>query len=118
VELSSIKGLGPAKQDALRQAGYGSVEDLAAIDLRKNVEVQGVSPDNLKVLKQRARRLLAAEGKPVPKAPYSRHGKARSSAESGKPAKAAEPAAPVVKLREKPKGAKPGFLRRLLTRRQ
>ena len=119
MELSSIKGLGPTKQDALRQAGIGSVEDLAGLDLRRNVEVQGVTQDGLKALKQRARRALAAEGVEVPKAPYRRNSKAGKAPLPkarkdvvtdfrAKPAESTQPA----------ETEKRGFLRRLLTRRQ
>jgi predicted RecB family nuclease len=122
VDLSDIKGLGPAKQDALRAAGIGSVEDLAGLDLRRNVEVQGVTQDALKGLKQRARKALAADGKPVPKAPYRKNGKAGKAPAPvsrarkdvvtdfrAKPHASAEPV-------ESAKPEKRGFLRRLLTR--
>jgi hypothetical protein len=117
MDLSDIKGLGPAKQDALRNAGIVRVEDLAAIDLRKNVDVQGISQEALKGLKQRARKLLAAEGEPVPKTVYRGNGKGRASAKRAESSKPAAPAEPVVGFREKPVPERPGFLRRLLTRR-
>lgn len=113
VDLSDIKGLGPAIQEALRAAGIGSVEDLAGLDLRRSIEAQGVTREALKGLKQRARSVLAAEGKPVPKAPYRREGKAPVS-QVRKDV--------VTDFRAKPetpaRAEKPGFLRRLLTRRQ
>lgn len=106
MELTDIKGLGPTKIGSLRAAGIGSVEELAGLDLRRNVEVSGITPDGLKALKARARKALQAEGRPVPKAPYHRSGKAPTK-------RAAGPKKPVTEVREKP-----GFLRRLLSRQK
>jgi predicted RecB family nuclease len=113
MELSTIKGLGPAKQEALRQAGIGSVEDLASLDLRRNVEVKGVTQDALKGLKQGARRALAAEGKPVPKAQYRRDGKTTPTKTATRKTPKPVPEQDIVVAF----GEKRGFLRRILSRR-
>lgn len=105
MEFSSIKGLGPAKQEALREAGITNVEALAGLDLRRNVAVEGITQEGLKGLKGRARQALQAEGRPIPKAPY-RRGNAKPSARAAKQ----EP--PMVTMSEK----RPGFLRRLWAR--
>lgn len=59
MELSHVKGLGPAKQESLKAAGIKTVEALAEVDLRKDPEVPGVSKEALKTYKQRARQTLA-----------------------------------------------------------
>lgn len=61
VELTQIKGLGPAKVEALKAAGITTVEKLANLDLRKNVEVDGVSKESLKDYKQRAKQSLRTQ---------------------------------------------------------
>lgn len=70
VELSRVKGLGPAKVEALQAAGITSAEELASVDLRKRPDIEGVKPDTLKAYKQRARQLLQSEGVSFEKAPY------------------------------------------------
>lgn len=79
VELDGVKGLGAAKIEALQAAGISSMEDLAGLDLRRQIDVRGVSHEALKLYKQRARAALRQAGESVPKAPYRRRNK------SGKP---------------------------------
>lgn len=104
MELSRVKGLGPTKAEALQAAGITSVEDLAGIDLRKGLTVEGVSHDALKSYKQQARQLLRSEGVAFEKAPYG-DGKPRRQGTKAKP-KAAKEAA-----------AKRGWFRRILRRK-
>lgn len=119
MEWAQIKGLGRTKIEALQAAGITSAEDLAGIDLRRGVQVAGVSRDALKRYKERARQALRSAGQEVPKAPYRRNGKAPArSAKATKPAQqakmapAAKPTEPVVQADKKR-----GFLGRLMSRR-
>lgn len=106
MELGEVKGLGPAKIQALQAAGITSAEDLAGIDMRRKVDIDGVSQDALKRYKQHARQALRKAGREVPKARYR-------SKSSGKTAATQEPAIS-TKPSKKPEKPKRGFLRRLL----
>lgn len=75
MELTEIPGIGPTKAKRLQEAGIATVQDLAAIDLRKPLDVN-IGNDVLKRAKQEARKALRSEGKSFDKAPY------RSQAES------------------------------------
>jgi hypothetical protein len=118
VELSRVKGLGPAKVEALQAAGITSAEELASVDLRRGVDAEGITPAALKAYKQRARQVLHSEGVPFEKAPYGT--KAGAPARVGNPdtkktapARTAKPAA----KRNAPAPSAPpkrGWLRRLV----
>lgn len=54
MELKHIKGIGPAKQQKLKDAGISSVEELAKADIAKLVEATGMSEAALKEYKGKA----------------------------------------------------------------
>ena len=54
MELSAIKGIGPAKQAKLNAAGIDTVHDLARCDVAKLAEQTGLSVDTVRELQGRA----------------------------------------------------------------
>ncbi len=70
-ELVAIKGVGPGKAQKLEAAGYTTVQSVAQLDLRKRIEIDGVSQDFLKTAKANARALLKQRGIPVEKSAYT-----------------------------------------------
>jgi predicted RecB family nuclease len=57
-DLSLVEGLGPSARRKLEDAGIGTIEALANLDLRKT-DVDGLSTQHLQRLKRAARYLLA-----------------------------------------------------------
>lgn len=118
MELSRVKGLGPAKVEVLQAAGITSAEDLASVDLRKRPDIEGVSADALKAYKQRARQLLQSEGVSFAKAPYDKD-KAPAAKKQKSPT---TKKSPVAKAQKKPSTptrqapAKRGLFARLFRR--
>lgn len=94
MELNQVKGLGAATVEKLKAAGIKDSRALAGLDLRKHVEVPGVSREALQSYKARARKELEAAGMAVPKAPYRKAAKpARAPKKTIKRAAAAKKAA-------------------------
>ncbi len=54
MELKHIKGIGPSKQQKLKEAGVESVEDLAKADIAKVAKATGLSEASLKEFKGKA----------------------------------------------------------------
>lgn len=115
MELEVVKGIGPKKVDALKDAGIADAETLAQIDLRKPHEIKGVGQDALKRYKQAARRALDAAGVPYDKASYRSGSPARAGKRARKPTAAgAETPTPATGADGGSKKAKKGLLRRIL----
>lgn len=90
MELSAVKGLGPTKIEKLKAVGIADGEALAEVDLRTLPEIPGVSRENLKALKKRARQACDKAGVAYAKAPYDAKTVAKGP---GKPAKEGKPEA-------------------------
>lgn len=59
-DLTDIKGIGPSAAKKLKDAGIKSIEELSELDLRQ-VDVEGLSNDNLSKLRRNANRFLEAQ---------------------------------------------------------
>jgi nucleotidyltransferase/DNA polymerase involved in DNA repair len=61
MELKHIKGIGPAKQQKLKEAGYANVESLARADAAEVAKKTGLSLETAKEYKERAVALILLE---------------------------------------------------------